>query len=74
VLDRLDQLAGGPVFAELCERWVHGPEFPDLGELYERLGIHTSASGEVSFADAPEAWIRDAIMQPAAVGQAASGP
>ena len=46
------------------QRWVQGPELPQLDELYAQLGVQVDGEN-VRFADAQDAWIRTAIMQPA---------
>ncbi|MFI5308453.1 MAG: hypothetical protein ACHQ53_13935, partial [Polyangiales bacterium] len=62
VVERLDRIVGAPVFTELMQRWVDGPQLPDLGSLYQHLGL-TVANGAVQTQpDADEAWIREAIM------------
>jgi hypothetical protein len=61
VLAKLDELAGAPVFSKLAARWVDGPQFPDLDELYRKLGVHVEQD-KVVFQKAEMAWVRDAIM------------
>jgi hypothetical protein len=67
LLHRLDQLAGGSVFAKLFEEQVSSDVFPDLTELYRLFGLQSGADGKLSLSDsAPLRADRDAIMLPPA--------
>lgn len=59
LLRELDRLSGLSLCEALAARHVHGT-LPDLGELYQQLGVR--ASGEGGKMPAPLAWVRDAIM------------
>jgi hypothetical protein len=59
LLHELDRVSGFPLCEELAARHVHGT-LPDLGSLYQQLGIRPPASG--SKMPAPLTWVRDAIM------------
>jgi hypothetical protein len=66
VMERMDAVVGQPLFLPLMKRWVEAPELPQLDALYAQLGVRVESDG-VRFADdAQDAWIRSAIMQPAA--------
>ncbi len=65
LLERMDKIAGVPVFTELMRRWVDGPSLPDLQGLYRQLGIEVSDQHVETLADAKDAWIREAIMHEA---------
>jgi hypothetical protein len=63
LLRRLDEIAGGSVFADLYEREVKSDTFPDLGEIYRLFGLEPGADGKLSVNDgAPARAERDAIM------------
>ncbi len=63
VVARMDRIAGEPVFERLVARWVRGPRLPDLGPLYEELGVVVDEHGAVQLRPAPAAALRDAIMR-----------
>jgi hypothetical protein len=62
VIERLDRIAGAPIFSDLMKRWVHGPTLPDLDALYGRLGLAVGADGVQMSAGSEDSWIREAIM------------
>jgi hypothetical protein len=62
LLQVMDELAGTPAFTSTAEPFLTGREFPDLGELYAQLGLALEAGELKTRADAPLAWVRDAIM------------
>lgn len=62
LVDRMDALARAPVFAELVAAYVTGPHFADLAFTYDRLGLVRRGDDYETVADAPETWIREAIM------------
>jgi hypothetical protein len=66
VMTRMDEVVGAPLFAPLMQRWVQGPELPQLDALYAQLGVSVSGENVEFSAEAEDAWIRSAIMQPAA--------
>ena len=60
---RLDELAGGSVFGQLYAEQVQSDAFPDLADLYRRLGLNIAADGTLTIQDgAPRSADRDAIM------------
>ena len=62
LMERLDALTGTDVFGRLYFRHVHSRTFPDLNEVYRRLGIDTH-KGQLRFRnDAPLVEARRAIM------------
>ena len=63
VVAELDRIAGVPVFSELMQRWVLGPQLPDLEALYQRLGLVPNAEGVQIEAAGEDGWIREAIMR-----------
>jgi hypothetical protein len=64
VVAEMDRIAGVPVFSELMQRVVLGAEMPDLGPLYEKLGIAVGAD-RVELRPAEHSAIRGAIMREA---------
>lgn len=63
LMRRLDQLAGGSVFAELYEQQVESDAFPDLTEIYRLFGLQPGADGKLTIREsAPQRAERDAIM------------
>jgi hypothetical protein len=63
LFDKLDQITGMTVFAELYEQLVGSPQFPDLEETYRRFGLVFDSGTLVALAEnAPERVYRDAIM------------
>jgi hypothetical protein len=63
LMRRLDQLAGGAVFAELYEQQVKSDAFPDLTEIYRLFGLQPGAGGKLTIDEsAPQRAERDAIM------------
>jgi len=63
LFEKLDQLTGMGVFAELYEQHVGSAQFPGLNEVYRRLGLVLDADGRIALTDdAPERPYRDAIM------------
>jgi predicted metalloprotease with PDZ domain len=72
VMTRMDEVVGAPLFAPLMQRWVQGPELPQLDTLYTQLGVSVSGENVQFTADAEDAWIRSAIMQPVAPAAAAA--
>jgi hypothetical protein len=63
VMARMDAVVGAPLFAPLMQRWVQGPELPQLDALYTQLGVSVSGETVQFAADAEDSWIRSAIMQ-----------
>jgi hypothetical protein len=59
----LDRIAGVPVFAELMQRWVLGPDLPDLEALFARLGLQPGEDGVRIAGAGEDGWIREAIMR-----------
>jgi len=68
LLAALDEASGGRAFQDSAQRYLSGEELPDLTELYVQLGLIDAAQpagAEIALrahADAPLAWIREAIM------------
>lgn len=58
----LDSHTGRTVFGDLYNDYANSAGFPDVRDLYKRLGIETS--GKIRLVDAELAQIRDAIMRP----------
>ncbi|MBM3601660.1 MAG: hypothetical protein FJX35_25985 [Alphaproteobacteria bacterium] len=56
-----DRAIGRPVLAGLAERHRFGGSPVELDALWRRLGV-VREGGEVRLVDAPEAWLRDAIL------------
>jgi hypothetical protein len=63
LFERLDELSGTTVFAELYARWVDAEAFPDVEPTLDALGVRTGGSG-LRLVAAPDAGIRSAIMSP----------
>jgi hypothetical protein len=62
LLTALDREANKPLCRTLAEQKLTAPRLPDLGAIYAKLGILVDPNGSVHLtADAPLAWIRDAI-------------
>jgi hypothetical protein len=72
VLERIDQIAGAQLLVPLMQRWVEGPQLPELGPLYERLGVHVEQGTTTIASNEQDAWIREAIMHGVAAAQAES--
>ncbi|MGD8858771.1 MAG: hypothetical protein PVI30_02095 [Myxococcales bacterium] len=64
VVQRMDEIAGRPVFSRLVSRWVMGPRLPDLRATYAWLGLRVEGARVAEVPDAPGAAVRDAIMRP----------
>ena len=62
LIDRMDAIAGTPVFSALVSRHVTGTEHADLAATFARLGLRRRGEDFELVDDAPAAWIRDAIM------------
>jgi len=73
VVAELDRIAGAPVFSELMQRWVLGPDLPDLTALYARLGLAPGPDGVAIGTSGEDVWIRQAIMRSAGVAKPDSG-
>jgi hypothetical protein len=62
VLRELDAWAAGPVFVALAGAWLRATEFPDLQEVYRKLGVDV-IKGDVTLHEAaPAADVRRAIF------------
>lgn len=62
LLRELDAWAARPVFVALASAWLRAPEFPDLEEVYRKLGVDV-IKGIVTLHDAaPAADVRRAIF------------
>jgi hypothetical protein len=59
--DRVDAIAGKPVFAPLLAAHRRSKAFSPVEKILEQLGVRRYL-GEVSFQPAPLAWARDALM------------
>jgi hypothetical protein len=65
VIERLDRWWGSPLFSGVARRALRSPDFPDVRDLYEDLGVAVAPDGRVTFVDgAPLAAIRDALVTP----------
>jgi hypothetical protein len=65
LIERMDAVIGAPVFAELFARHAAAPPFPRLEATFHKLGLVARGDTIAMRDDAPDAWIRDAIMAPA---------
>lgn len=65
LIERMDAAIGAPVFAEIVARFAEQPRFPTLDAAFEGLGLLPRGETVELRRDAPDAWIRDAIMAPA---------
>jgi hypothetical protein len=64
MLAELDRWHGAPIFTEIAARHLARAEFPDIAELYGRLGMTIGASTVTLDERHPAAEIRRAIMAP----------
>ncbi|MBC8068515.1 MAG: hypothetical protein IAG13_09290, partial [Deltaproteobacteria bacterium] len=66
MLAELDRWHGAPIFTQIAARHLAGAEFPDIAELYGRLGMTMGASTVTLDERHPAAAVRRAIMAPRA--------
>ena len=66
LLEELDRLSGLSVFTDTYREHVHTDSFPDLGDIYDDLGLETRFGRVRTVSGAPLEEIRESIM--------ASGP
>ncbi|MBS2024247.1 MAG: hypothetical protein JST92_17740 [Deltaproteobacteria bacterium] len=72
LIQRLDAAAGQPIAHTMVDT---SQPLPGLAETLELLGVHPTGPESVTFAQAPQSWIRDAIFAPDGVGRGpTSGP
>lgn len=64
LLQRMDAIAGTPLFEPLYRREVVGPGLPGLDALYARLGLVVRDGVAEPVPSAELGWLRDAIMSP----------
>ncbi len=69
-LELLDSKTNYTVFTDLYRDYANSAGFPDVRELFRRMGIRTG--GEVTLVNAELAHIRDAIMQPRPIARTSS--
>lgn len=64
LIERVDATIGAPVFADVVARFAEQPRFPTLDAAFAGMGLVPRGETVELRADAPDAWIRDAIMAP----------
>jgi len=62
LFDKLDEVTGARIFAELYDQHIAARSFPDLSQTYRALGLSTGAAGIEFSTDDRERRLRDAIM------------
>jgi hypothetical protein len=62
LFDRLDEITGAQVFAQLFNAHVASKDFPDLSAVYRQLGLQPYGDSVDLALDAPYRHLREAIM------------
>lgn len=63
LMEKLDEITGTGVFADLYRQHLSMREFPDLAGLYRELGLQPAGRGVELLREAPYGDVRDAIMR-----------
>ncbi len=61
-MEKMDEVAGHDIFMPLYERYVMQPRFPDLEEVYRRLGLESNGRGVQFSTDFNGTELRKGIM------------